>query len=308
MSARAVGATADAPGAGLGDDRDMPRTRRRVVIVGFSQEANVLLAESWPLRGFDAELLAPKRALEILRPGDVAVVRLDVLRTLDGVEPGLGLVDELGRRGIRVLNRPGALLAAHDKLRTARALVQAGVPHPRTVHVESVSAPSELAAPVVVKPRFGSWGADIFRCETVEELERVLDSVRSRSWFKKQGALVQELLPPKGYDLRLLVAAGRVVGAAERVARPGEWRTNVALGGTRRPAWPTARACALGVRAVAATGLDIAGVDLHPVGQTHVVLEVNGAMEFNSDYDLFGEDVYDAAATALELPRVAVTV
>jgi hypothetical protein len=44
------------------------------------------------------------------------------------------------------------------------------------------------------------------------------------------------------------------------------------------------------------------------VGQTHVVLEVNGAMEFNSDYDLFGEDVYDAAATALELPRVAVTV
>jgi hypothetical protein len=29
-------------------------------------------------------------------------------------------------------------------------------------------------------------------------------------------------------------------------------------------------------------------------------------MEFNNDYDLAGEDVYDAAAAALNLPRVAV--
>jgi glutathione synthase/RimK-type ligase-like ATP-grasp enzyme len=60
------------------------------------------------------------------------------------------------------------------------------------------------------------------------------------------------------------------------------------------------------VSAVAACRLDLAGVDLHPVGDTHVVLEVNGAMEFNNDYDLAGEDVYDAAAAALNLPRVAV--
>jgi RimK family alpha-L-glutamate ligase len=280
----------------------MPDGSCRVGIVGWPQEANVLLAAAWTARGIDAELLPPESALEVLGPGDVAVARLDVLRTLDGVEPGLEDLEELRRRGIRVVNRPDALLAAHDKLRTAARLAAAGIPHPHTAHV--VSADGDLVRPpVVVKPRFGSWGADVFRCETVAELEQVLDDVRTRSWFRRHGALVQELLPPQGQDLRVVVAAGRVVGAIERVARTGEWRTNVSLGGSRRPTVPPPEACELAVRAVAACGLDLAGVDLFPVGEGHVVLELNGAAEFDGAYDLPGGDVYAAAASALQLLR-----
>ncbi len=80
-------------------------------------------------------VIGPDRALDVLEPGDVAIVRLDVLPSLDGVEPGLRQVRVLERRGVRVLNRPAALLAMHDKLRTARALAAAGLPHPRTTYV-----------------------------------------------------------------------------------------------------------------------------------------------------------------------------
>ena len=229
------------------------------------------------------------------------LARLDVLETLDGIETGFTELDALIRRGACVLNPPDALRAAHDKLETAACLVAARLPHPRTVHVTRPDEDVGLSTPVVVKPRYGSWGRDVFRCETWRELRQCLESMRDRSWFERDGAIVQELLPLPGYDLRLVVAGGRVVGAAERVCRPGEWRTNVSLGAGLRPAQPDAIARALGAAAAAAIGTDLVGVDLAPIGPGYVVLELNGAVDFDGRYSLEGTDVYAETAAALGL-------
>ena len=67
------------------------------------------------------------------------------------------------RTGAALLNRPGPLLNAHDKLATALLLARAGIPQPRTAHVREAKVPETLRPPFVVKPRFGSWGQDVFR-------------------------------------------------------------------------------------------------------------------------------------------------
>ncbi len=72
------------------------------------------------------EVLSPVQALRTLAEGDVAIGRLDVSERLDGIEAGLWELARLEGSGVRVLNRPGALVAAHDKLATARALAAAG--------------------------------------------------------------------------------------------------------------------------------------------------------------------------------------
>jgi glutathione synthase/RimK-type ligase-like ATP-grasp enzyme len=82
--------------------------------------------------------MSPFEAAAKLRQGDVSVGRFDVLATLDGVEPGLEVLDELGKRGIRVINGGTSLLNTHDKLRTTRLLTAAQLPHPPTAHVVSV--------------------------------------------------------------------------------------------------------------------------------------------------------------------------
>lgn len=278
----------------------------RIGIVGWDQDTNRRLAEAWCERGFPAVLLSPPDAMRELRAGDVALGRLDVLRSLDGVEPGLVALRVAAHAGARVLNIPSALKNAHDKLSTASALRHTHVPHPLTIFVPPDAREVRLPPPLVLKPRYGSWGADVFRCDTSEGVAHALAEIHDRPWFRRRGAVAQELIPTSGVDLRIIVAGARVVGAIERIAAPGEWRTNFSLGGSRRPVDPPDEAVRLAVAAVDAIGADFVGVDLLPTEEGHIVLEVNGAVEFDDTYDLPDGDVYLDAAQALDLTPSAV--
>jgi RimK family alpha-L-glutamate ligase len=263
---------------------------------------NVALAAAAP-RGVDARILAPDQAASLLQPGAVALGRLDVVDGLDGVEDGLWALGSLAARGVVVLNRAGALLAAHDKLLTAKVLQRAGLPHPRTRILHPGAHVPDWEGPVVVKPRFGSWGRAVELCEDEISFRRHLRSLEHRLWFQGHGALVQELVAPAGHDLRVVVAAGVPVGAISRVAAPGEWRTNVALGGMRIPVDPAPEALDLAVRAAAASGAELLGVDLLPDGLGgYTVLELNGAVDFTREYRIDRDPFVSAAA---ELTRHA---
>jgi len=267
------------------------------VVAHQSTETNVALAaRGWP--GARSHLFPPRRALLELGPGDIALNRLDVSHDLDSVEEGIWSVTQLEAQSVRVFNRPPALLSCHDKLLTARLLRRAGVLHPRTRRLETARSADEFRYPVVAKPRFGSWGRDVELCTDPAALERYVSTMRERAWWRI-GGIVQEIVRPLGIDLRVIVAGGAVVGAASRTAAPGEWRTNVAVGGTPNRAVPPADACELALAATSALGIDLAGVDLLPDGDSWVVLEVNGAVDIRPMYSLDG-DVYTAALSSLQ--------
>lgn len=276
----------------------------RFAVVAHRRSAtNDLLAGAVASLGLPASVLAPRTALRILAPGDVALGRLDVREALDGMEEGETQLERLADDGVEVLNPAAALAAAHDKLLTARVLRRAGVPHPRTWLVADGAPTPAPELPVVLKPRFGSWGRDVLLCRTAGELDAALAALARRPWFREHGALAQELVDPLGWDLRLLVAGGRVVGSARRVAARGEWRTNVSLGGRSEAAAPPPLARRLALEAARAVRGDLVGVDLLPTPTAFVVSEVNGAVDFTPSYGLGLADVFSEAA--LELVRVA---
>jgi RimK family alpha-L-glutamate ligase len=243
-------------------------------------------------------LLTPAQALVRLGAGDAALGRLDVLPSLDGIEAGAWALDLLERNGVTVLNGHAGLATAHDKLATADALLRAGVRHPRSAHVAPWLPPPPLEPPLVLKPRFGSWGRDVVRCNDELDVVEALARFKHRVWFNATGGVAQELIAPTGYDLRLVVARGSVLGAVRRVAAPGEWRTNIALGARRLPITPPNEAVELAIAATAAVGLDLAGVDLLPSPDGWTVLEVNGAVDFNGIYAP-GTDIFATVRNAL---------
>jgi [lysine-biosynthesis-protein LysW]---L-2-aminoadipate ligase len=263
-----------------------------------TNEALVAAARAW---GLDSELVDPHTALTSLEPRDVALARLDVREGLDGIERGTGELERLAAGGVDVRNPPGSLVVAHDKLLTARALRLAGLPHPCTTLVNPTLPTPVPELPVVLKPRFGSWGRDVVRCTTPEELDAALVRLQRKPWFREHGALAQELVEPRGWDMRLVVAGGRVVGAACRIVRSGEWRTNAAVGAQVEPVEPPPLARALALAAARAARTDLVGVDLLPTPNGgFVVLELNGAVDFRPVYAPLRDVFSDTVAALLE--------
>src|SRR5580765_1991935 len=150
----------------------------RLLIAGRLTPVNVALHEACARLGVRSRLLPVELAAERVTAGEVVLARVDVEPTLDGPEPGLDALRALEASGVVVLNRADAILRAHDKLQTAQALRAAALPHPLTEHVLPGERPRPaFGPPYVVKPRFGSWGMGVVRCESERALRRTISKL-----------------------------------------------------------------------------------------------------------------------------------
>ena len=198
------------------------------------------------------------------------------------------------KRGVPVMNSPRAIERSVDKFYTTALLQEAGLPTPETVVCESATAAMATVLAMgdaVIKPLFGSMGHGMVRVSDPDVAFRVVRSLEQlRIVF-----YVQRTVDHGGRDVRVFVIGGRVLGAIERRAPDGQWRTNVSLGGSARPfelpsAWEQ-----LALQATAAIGADYAGVDLLPSHDgTVFVLEVNGIPGWQGLKQATGIDVAGA--------------
>jgi RimK family alpha-L-glutamate ligase len=182
-------------------------------------------------------------------------------------------------RGIAVMNSARAIERSVDKFYTTALLHEAGLPVPETVVCERGTDAMALVremltgGDVIVKPVFGSMGHGMVRVGDPDVAFRIVRSLEQiRSVFYLQRAIDHE-----GRDVRAFVVGGRVIGAIERTAPAGEWRTNVARGGTATPFQLPASWERFALEAAATVGAEYAGVDLLPSRDGSVfVIEVNG--------------------------------
>jgi RimK family alpha-L-glutamate ligase len=197
-------------------------------------------------------------------------------------------------RGVPVINSPRAIERCVDKFYTTALLQEAGLPVPETVVCES--AEDALVAlrtmgDAIVKPIFGSLGHGMVRVSDPDIARRVVQPLEQVSGV----FYVQRTVDHGGRDIRVFVVGGRVVGAIERTAPDGEWRTNVSRGGFVRPFVLPSTWERMALDATAAVGADYAGVDLLPSrgGQVFVV-EINGIPGWKGLQQATGVDVAGA--------------
>src|SRR5438093_270595 len=99
-----------------------------------------------------------------------------------------------------------------------RALVERG--HSGRVASYEAMVAVRAMGEVVVKPIFGSMGHGMVRVSDPEVAFRIVRPLEQmRAVF-----YIQRVVDHGGRDVRVFIVGGRVLGAIERRAAPGEWR------------------------------------------------------------------------------------
>lgn len=243
------------------------------------------------VRGPDGELLD---ALDLL------IVRGLPRGSLEQVIFRMDALHVLTKGGVRCVNHPRAIERTVDKSWASAMLARAGIPTPPTIVCEryddAMRAFQQLGGDVVIKPLFGAMGNGIVRVEDGDVAHRVFRALElERAVYYVQ----RTVAPVDRRNLRVLVLAGRVAGAMERVT--DSWRANVARGARPRAVTLTEHEGGLAVAAAAAVDADVAGVDLlvTPDRDT-VVLEVNGIPGWQALQSVCEQDLTELVVSACE--------
>ncbi|MFC7165589.1 ATP-grasp domain-containing protein [Halospeciosus flavus] len=218
---------------------------------------------------------------------DVVVNRL-LLSKSDTPLPDLG-VAAMAADGTPILNPPQTVLRTVYKPAALRVVADAGVPVPDTYQSLDGRPPDEetlgnaTPAPEFVrKPVLGTNGNGVSKAET------------DAPWPPaSRRTVVQTFVDTEGEqasDVRVYVVDGEVIGAMRRNAPPGDWRTNVAVGGAVEDVSADLSDAArdAAVEATEALELDYAGVDVIAAETDPQVLEVNPTAGFKGFFRATG--------------------
>lgn len=194
----------------------------------------------------------------------------------------------LEKAGIRLFNSAQAIELCDDKMTTALALSNSGIPMPKTLPgllCYDEGAPlneqalhiveEELGYPVIVKLSFGSMGTGVFKAENFEQLKG------AASALKMQPHLFQQYIAESaGRDIRVIVIGGKAVAAMERISG-GDFRSNIAIGGRGLKIDMPVQVKEMAEKAAALLNLDYCGADILFGKEGFYLCEVNSNAFFD---------------------------
>lgn len=204
----------------------------------------------------------------------------------------------LESQGIPLYNPVSSIRICDDKRLTHLALLEKGIPMPRTIIAPMTYAnvgftdldflalvERELSFPLILKEAFGSFGEQVILVEDRDGLIRYVKNAKTTELLFQQ-----YIESSRGRDLRLQVVGDRVVAAMYRHSDT-DFRANITAGGKMKRYEPTEEECALAVRAARAVGAAFAGVDLLFGPDGPLVCEVNSNAHFKNLLDCTGVNV-----------------
>ncbi len=167
------------------------------------------------------------------------------------------------------------VLVAHDKFLTTELLARHNIAVPKTYLFKTGEHAEDLVDminfPVMVKLKGGSGGKGVMYVSDANAMKSILKSME----VLKQQVLIQEFVDNPGEDIRVLVVGDEIAGAYKRVAKEGEKRANIKIGGSGVRYTPSKEIEEMSLNIAKIMDTRIIAVDILESREGPVVLEVN---------------------------------
>jgi ribosomal protein S6--L-glutamate ligase len=215
---------------------------------------------------------------------------------------GLAVLRQFEIQGVYPLNESVAIGRSRDKLRALQILAREGIGLPVTAFAHGPRKAEDVikevgGVPVVIKLVEGTQGVGVILAETEGSAKSIIEAFSAAN----VNIMVQEFIrEANGSDIRAFVIGGEVVAATKRVGRPGEFRANIHRGATAVRVELSAEERHTAVRAAAAVGLNVSGVDMVRSARGPLVMEVNSSPGLQGIESATGIDVADQIIGFLE--------
>lgn len=197
--------------------------------------------------------------------------------------------------GAHIINSLRTATLCGNKLFAHMELQKAGVKTPNAFSAFSeesaIAALDNLGYPAVIKPTIGSWGRLIALLRDRDAANAVIED-REHMFPLYQVYYFEELVSRPPRDIRAIVIGDTVVAAIYRYSGPGEWKTNMALGGHAEACPLTNELEDICIKATKAVEGQIVGVDLMESREHGLIVhEINNTTEFRNTVRVTGVDI-----------------
>lgn len=215
---------------------------------------------------------------------------------------GAAVVRQFELMGSLSANSSASISRSRDKLRALQLIGNSGVEMPVTGYVHfSRDVESVLNTvgepPFVIKLLEGTQGRGVVLTQTMDAAISAIETMKKID----ANILIQEFIKEaEGEDIRAIVVGDKVVASMKRKAKPGEFRSNVHLGGSVINYVMTDEEKDSAVRSAKVLGLHVAGVDLIQSNRGPLVLEVNSSPGLEGIERASGIDVAEKIIEYLE--------
>lgn len=181
--------------------------------------------------------------------------------------------------GVPSVANPDAIAVARDKFHSLQVLSHAGIKVPATIMVRDPANISKAidrvgGVPVIIKLIRGTQGVGVIILESKQSAESTVDAL----WRLGRHMLIQQyIIESRGTDVRVIVVDGEVVTGYKRIAKYGEFRSNIHKGAVGEPIELSKEHREIARKSANTLKLGVAGVDILESVQGLMVLEVNAS-------------------------------